>query len=141
MHDQFFQYAVLAAAVYAVWLASHRVREQRHVPPDRDVVERPSLHEGRAGNGRVVSVLEPPAVVDLAARVDAIEHKFKLLSNEWSDKESRIDSILKRVHRLRKLEEERAGTGIEVEADPPAPAAATAAEQRAAIWRKAQGGK
>jgi hypothetical protein len=119
------------------------VRQQPNVPSDdRTGGQRSRLHEGRDhdGNGRGgVPVYAAGSDADLAARLDTLEHKFKLLSTEWSDKESRIDSILKRVHRLRKLEEERAGAGPETEADPPAPAA-TAAQQRAAIWRKAQGG-
>jgi len=40
----------------------------------------------------------------LAAKVADLEHAFKLLSNEWQDKESRIDSLIKRLHRFRKLE-------------------------------------
>jgi hypothetical protein len=40
----------------------------------------------------------------LAARVADLEHAFKLLQNEWQDKESRVDALLKRINRLRKLE-------------------------------------
>lgn len=85
-----------------------------------------------------VPVSEAGPYSRLSARLTDLEHAFKLLSNEWADKESRIDAILKRVHRLRKLEEvERQAAP---EADEPTNTL-SAAEQRAAIWRKAQGGR
>ena len=74
-------------------------------------------------------------VRDLAQAFEELEHKFKLISTEWTDKESRLDSIAKRLHRLRKIESLDASG--ETEAEPAA--AGTSQEQRAAIWRKARG--
>lgn len=135
MGDQtFFQIAILATAVFAVWSSRHRVREQSDFPASRAANDEHSpLHQGGSANGRRVQVRDAETIVDLAARVVELEHKYKLLANEWADKESRIDSILKRVHRLRKLEEDR-----QEETPAPATPALSAQEQRALILRNHQ---
>lgn len=70
----------------------------------------------------------------LAAEVVELRHAIKLLQNEWADKESRMDALMKRAWRLRKLEE--AAPSV----DAPAAPVLSAAEQRAEILRRHRGG-
>lgn len=78
---------------------------------------------------------------DLAAEVAELRHAFKLLQNEWSDKESRMDALIKRAWRLHKIHGGAAGTdGDPTGAPAPAPVL-SAAEQRAAIVRRYRGGE
>jgi hypothetical protein len=50
-----------------------------------------------------VQVSEAGPYPRLSARVADLEHQFKLLQNEWTDKESRLDSVAKRLNRLLKI--------------------------------------
>lgn len=74
----------------------------------------------------------------LAAAVADLEHRFKLLTNEWADKESRMDALIKRGHRLRKLEETHVPPAPDEQPKP----AQTAAEMRNQILiaHRARGG-
>jgi hypothetical protein len=141
VHDQLFTLVIAAiagATLYRLWAQDQRVRKQPDVPAHgRTNGQGADVHAGPSPRGASdVSLFTTGSYADLATRVIELESRFKLLSNEWTDKESRIDAILKRVHRLRKLEEERGGAVDEV----PQAAPMTAPEMRAAILRKSQQG-
>lgn len=92
---------IAIAFLVAVWLlrplAAQALRVGVVVPPTPDV-RRP-----RATAEAAVADEDGP-YPRLATKVAELDHAFKLLSNEWLDKESRIDSLIKRIHRLNKVQ-------------------------------------
>lgn len=88
--------------------------------------------------GEEIPVSEAGPYPRLSARVADLEHAFKLLQNEWLDKESRVDALVKRLHRLNKIAAvEQAAPPVEDA--PPAPPE-TAADRRAEILRRFRNG-
>lgn len=141
MHE-WLQTALVALAAVAVWVLwsrgpqepwhrgkFHR-RDQAGTAP---LAGRPrSARNGDGGSDD--DGAEDPAIGPyprLAAAVAELRADFKALRNEWIDKESRVDSLLKRINRLRKLE------GDNEPESGPTPVL-SAAEQRAAIVRRAR---
>lgn len=70
------------------------------------------------------------AIAQIDTRLAALEHDHKLIRNEWADKESRLDSIIKRAWRLIKT------AGGSPEPDEQPKPILSAAEQRAEIARR-----
>lgn len=64
----------------------------------------------------------------LATEIAELNGKFKALQNEWLDKETRLDAIVKRFRRLQRVEED--------EAPPPQEAPLDPDQQRAQILQK-----
>jgi len=89
------------ALVVAVWLlrplAAQALRVGVVVPATADPPRKARSAEGAQGD-------EDGPYPRLATKVAELDHAFKLLSNEWLDKESRIDSLIKRIHRLNKVQ-------------------------------------
>ena len=92
----------------ALWLLRPLLQQAARglvvVPPPPDVPQRGA--RTAAARAAVEAALDDEVgpYPRLATKVSELEHAFKLLSNEWQDKESRIDSLIKRLHRFRKLE-------------------------------------
>ena len=99
------QIPLALVGLVALWLLRPLLQQAASgrpiVPPTPDVPRRRS-----AANAAVEAALEDEVgpYPRLATKVSELEHAFKALSNEWQDKESRMDSIIKRLHRFRKLE-------------------------------------
>jgi len=135
-------YLFLAAAIFGgavvslLWSIPEAVRA-RTLRADRREAVVSRAHGGAHLHPRVeprdedLPVSEAGPYPRLSARVADLEHAFKLLQNEWTDKESRIDALAKRLNRLRKLEEPPS-PGVD---DTPPPTAQTAQERRNEILR------
>lgn len=122
------------AGLVAVWFLRPVLVEalRARVPA---VVDQDASRGADRPRRRPVDTLEDEAgpVARLTSRVLELEHAFKLLQNEWTDKESRVDSLLKRINRLRKLEGD-----TEPEPQPTVP---QTREQVLAIFRAQQRGQ
>lgn len=147
MHVDFSHAALAALVLWLLW--SRRIQGDRppHLVPrggqeahrlavvPRAARQSTSRDDGEASDDGVSLGPYPR----LAAEVADLRHAFKLLQNEWADKESRMDALIKRAHRLRKIEELRGE-----QEEPPTPTAVpSAAEQRNQIlarFRSSQGG-